>query len=37
MFKTYEQAREKFDLMVKNAKRESEITSEGVTGNAEKY
>lgn len=37
MFKTYEKAREKFDLMVKNAKRESELIREGVTGNPEKY
>jgi len=37
LFKTYAKAREKFDMMVGNAKTVSELTSEGVTGNAEQY
>jgi len=37
MFKTYEKAIEKFNLMVDNAKKESELVSSGITGNPEKY
>jgi len=37
LFKTYEKAIEKFNLMVKNAQRESELIFSGVTGNAEKF
>ena len=33
MFKTYNKAKEKFDLMVKNAKYESELIEENITGN----
>ena len=33
MFKTYEKAKEKFDLMVYNASYESELIKEGVAGN----
>lgn len=33
MFKTYEQAKEKFELMIKNAAIESEIRERGKTGN----
>lgn len=35
LFKTYEQALEKFNLMVKNASRVSEVVSQGITGNNE--
>lgn len=37
LFKTYEKAIEKFNLMVKNAQNESELSSSGITGNAEKF
>lgn len=33
LFKTYEKAKTKFDLMVKNAKHESFLITEGLTGN----
>jgi hypothetical protein len=33
MFKTFEKATAKFELMVKNAKYDSELRNEGVTGN----
>ena len=33
MFKTYKKAMEKFNLMVRNAKYESELISEGITAN----
>lgn len=35
LFKTHEKALEKFNLMVRNAKQESELIFSGVTGNAE--
>lgn len=33
LFKTYEKAKEKFDLMVRNASQISELIKESVTGN----
>ena len=33
MFKTYEKAKEKFELMIRNAKYESELLKRGLTGN----
>jgi len=33
MFKSYEAAKEKFNLMVRNAKKESALTKQGLTGN----
>lgn len=33
MFKTYEKAKEKFELMVKNGSRESKLKNRGLTGN----
>lgn len=36
LFKTYEQAIEKFNLMIKNGSQVSEVVSSGITGNAEK-
>lgn len=36
LFKTYETAVEKFNLMVKNAQSESLLVASGVTGNEEK-
>ena len=33
IFKTYEKAKEKFDLMVENGKSESELMDRGLTGN----
>lgn len=37
LFKTYEKAIEKFNLMVENAKNESELVFSGVTGNKEQF
>ena len=34
MFKTYEKAKEKFDLMVKNGGYESKLLNQGLTGNS---
>ena len=36
LFKTYEQAIDKFNLMIKNGAQVSELISSGVTGNEEK-
>ena len=36
MFKTLEEAKEKFQLMVKNGSKESKLVFAGITGNAEK-
>ena len=33
MFKTYERAKEKFELMVKNGQYESRLKNRGITGN----
>jgi hypothetical protein len=33
MFKTYEKAKEKFDLMVKNGSYENPVINKGITGN----
>lgn len=37
LFKTYDKAIEKFNLMIKNASYESELVFSGVTGNEEKF